>query len=101
VQRTFANTIQSGVCDINVTADDIAAPIVLPMQTRPPKRPFAEVDEDASEEPTSDDVYGWIEDDEVAAEGLLIVDASVPDLRNAAESQPTGRSTKMTRPSTL
>lgn len=71
------------------------------MQARPPKRPFAEVDEDAGEEPTSDEVYGWIEDDEVAAEGLLIDDASVPDPEDAVEPQPTGRSNKMTRPSTL
>jgi len=91
----------SGICDISVTADDIAAPIVLHMQARPPKRPFAEVDEDAGEEPTSDEVYGWIEDDEVAAEGLLIDDASVPDPEDAVEPQPTGRSNKMTRPSTL
>lgn len=102
IPRAFPNTIQSGICDMSVTADDIAASIVVPMQTRPPKRPFAEVDEDADEEPTSDEVYGWgIEDDEVAAEGLLIDDASVSGPRDAAQLEPIGRSNKMTRPSTL
>jgi hypothetical protein len=52
--RTYANTVQSGLCDISIAADNSAAPIILPAQTRPPKRPFVEVDEDAVEDPNSD-----------------------------------------------
>jgi hypothetical protein len=93
--------VQSGLCDISIAADD-TAPIVLPVQTRPLKRPFAEVEEDAGNEPNSDELYGWVEEDEeVAAEGLLIDEAPVADAGDDAGSQPTGRSNKMARPSTL
>jgi hypothetical protein len=71
------------------------------MQARPLKRPFADVDEDAGEEPNSDELYGWVEDDEVAGEGLLIDDARVADAGVSAGPQSTERSSKMTRPSTL
>jgi hypothetical protein len=53
-----------------MAAVDIAAP-VLSSEARPPKRRFAEIDE-GGEEPDSDELYDWMEDDEVAAEGLLI-----------------------------
>jgi hypothetical protein len=76
----------------------MAAPIVHPIQARAPKRPFAEIEEDASEEPNSDELYGWIEDDEVAAEGLLIEEGATID---DAEPLPEGRSTKIARPSTI
>jgi hypothetical protein len=101
IGTTSANTAQSGLCDISLTADDIAAPIVLSVQARPLKRPFADVDEDTGEEPNSDELYGWIEDDEVAGEGLLIDDAHVTDAGVSAGPQSTERSSKMTRPSTL
>jgi hypothetical protein len=96
---TSANTAKSGLCDISLTADDIAAPIVLSMQARPLKRPFADVDGDAGEEPNSDELYGWIEDDEVAGEGLLIDDAHVADAAISAGPQSTERGSKMTRSS--
>jgi hypothetical protein len=93
--------VQSGLCDISIAADDTTS-IVLPVQTRPLKRPFAEVGEDAGNEPNSDELYGWVEEDEeVAAEGLLIEEALVADAGDHAESQPTGRSKKMARPSTF
>lgn len=63
---------------------DENTPLLVPAQVRPPKRPFAEVDEDAPEEPNSDELYGWIEDDEVATEGLLIDEAPIEDDNNAA-----------------
>lgn len=60
------------------------------------------MEEDAGEEPNSDELYGWVEeDDEVAAEGLLIDEAPVADAGDGAESRLVGRSNKMTRPSTL
>jgi hypothetical protein len=74
------------------------------VQARPLKRPFAEVgeEEDAGDEPNSDELYGWVEeDDEVAAEGLLIDEAAAPDPGDTAESRPAERNTKMTRLSTL
>lgn len=37
------------------------------------------MDEDVGEEPNSDELYGWIEDDEVAAEGLLINETPIVD----------------------
>ena len=101
MQQTSADTIQSGLRDISIAADDIAASIVLPVQARPLKRPFAEVEEDAGEEPNSDELYGWIEDDEVAAEGLLINEAPIANAVDTAGARPEGRSSKMTRPSTL
>lgn len=54
-----------------MAAVDIAAP-VLSSEARPPKRRFAEMDDQGGEEPSSDDLYDWVEDDQVAAEGLLI-----------------------------
>lgn len=40
------------------------------------KRPFAELadSEDDDDDPESDELYGWAQEDEVAAEGLLIFD---------------------------
>ena len=78
--------MQSGLCDVSIAADDITAPILLPTQARPPKRLFAEIDEDAGEEPNSDELYGWIEDDEVAAEGLLVDEASIAADLDVAKS---------------
>ena len=97
-----ANTNQHGLCDIDITADDTATTMVLPIQARPPKRTFDEVDENTVEEPNSDEVYGWIEDDGVAAEGLLINDApTIDDVDAPQETTAEGRSTKMMRTSTV
>lgn len=83
MRRSCADAMQFGLQDLNLSANDITALPVLSAQARPSKRPFAEldgdVDEDAAEEPNSDELYGWIEDDEVAAEGLLIDDTPVID----------------------
>jgi hypothetical protein len=79
--------------------------LVLPTQARPPKRPFADVDKDAGDEPNSDELYGWIEDDEVAAEGLLIDEALVAGAVDAVGSRlevvTEGHNNKKTRPLTL
>jgi hypothetical protein len=96
-----ANTDQSGLCDTSTTADHIAAPIVLSVQNRPRKRPFADIEENAGDETNSDELYGWIEDDEVAAEGLLIAVTPVADNGNNAGSQSAECSNNMIRPSTL
>ncbi|KAF9694160.1 hypothetical protein EKO04_007804 [Ascochyta lentis] len=91
-----------GLCDIDITADDTATTMVLPIQARPPKRTFDEVDENAPEEPNSDEVYGWIEDDGVAAEGLLINDApTTGEVDAPQEPAAEGRSTKIMRTSTV
>lgn len=71
--------MQTGLCDINIAADSIATRVAVAGETRPPKRPLADLDEDASEEPNSDELYGWIEDDEVATEGLLIEEAPITE----------------------
>ena len=76
--------------------------MVLPVQARPLKRTFDEVDENAVEEPNSDEVYGWIEDDGVAAEGLLIDDVpSTIDIDARQEPAAERRSTKVIRTSTV
>ncbi|KAF2626490.1 P-loop containing nucleoside triphosphate hydrolase protein [Macroventuria anomochaeta] len=91
-----------GFCDIDITADDTATTMVLPIQARPPKRTFDEVDENVAEEPNSDEVYGWIEDDGVATEGLLIDDAPITSGMDARQdSAAKGRSTKVMRTSTV
>ncbi|KAJ4314635.1 hypothetical protein N0V94_006365 [Neodidymelliopsis sp. IMI 364377] len=93
---------RTGLFDVDIAADDTATTMVLPIQARPPKRTFDEVDENAAEEPNSDDVYGWIEDDGVAAEGLLIDDASTTNDGGAHQEPDTeGRSTKILRTSTV
>ncbi|KAH8728946.1 P-loop containing nucleoside triphosphate hydrolase protein [Phaeosphaeriaceae sp. PMI808] len=93
----------SGLHDISIATDDITAPMVLPMLARTLKRSYADIEGEASEEPNSDELYGWIEDDEVAAEGLLIDDTLIADadIVDTAESQSQGRSNKMARPSAL
>ena len=97
--------MQSGLCDISIAADDIAAPMLLPTQARPSKRSFAEIDEDAGEEPNSDELYGWIEDDEVATEGLLIDEVPMAHDVDAAGSRPSGiegdRNKKVARTTTV
>ncbi|KAJ4291791.1 hypothetical protein N0V90_009686 [Kalmusia sp. IMI 367209] len=65
---------ETGLCDMNVAAIDIAAP-AMASEARPNKRRYAEIDDDGGEEPDSDELYDWMEDDEVAAEGLLIDEA--------------------------
>ncbi|KAF2824292.1 P-loop containing nucleoside triphosphate hydrolase protein [Ophiobolus disseminans] len=90
----------SGLRDIGIGVDNIAARI-LPAQARPLKRPFADLEEDAGDGPNSDELYGWIEDDEVATEGLLIDEAPIPDAVDTAASRSEGHSSKMTRPSTV
>lgn len=75
--------------------------MALPIQPRPPKRTFDEVDENMAEEPNSDEVYGWVEDDGVAAEGLLINDVpTTVDANLREEPAAEERSTKVMRTST-
>lgn len=69
--------MQNGLCDISMATNDITAPLLIPTEGRMSKRPFAEIDEDTAEEPNSDELYGWMEDDGVATEGLLIDEASI------------------------
>lgn len=93
---------QHGLCDTDITADDTATTMMLPIQARPPKRTFDEVDDNAAEEPNSDEVYGWIEDDGVAAEGLLIDEAATANVSNAQQAHiPEGRNAKIVRTSTV
>lgn len=88
---------------MTLTADE-ATPLLVPTQARPPKRHFAEVDEDAAEEPKSDELYGWIEDDEVATEGLLIDEAPIEGENDAGtrlDVVAEGHKKKVTRTSTI
>lgn len=59
------------------------------------------MEEDAGEGPNSDELYGWVEDDEVAAEGLLIDEDPIADAVDTEASRSDGHGSKMMRPSTL
>lgn len=112
MRRSPADLLQTGLRDLNVAAVDIA-PAPVSSQARPPKRRFAEIDDDEGGEPDSDELYGWVEDDEVAAEGLLIEEAPITSDVDTAESgaSPLAESQaehvaeqqgkKVTRPATL
>ncbi|OCL05812.1 hypothetical protein AOQ84DRAFT_90005 [Glonium stellatum] len=70
----------SGLCDLHVTTVDIAPqPQPLKSPPRPPKRSYAEIADSEDEGADSDELYGWAEDDEVEAEGLLINHAAPTD----------------------
>ena len=97
--------MQSGLCDIVISSEDITAPLLLSTHARPSKRPFADMDDDAGEEPNSDELYGWIEDDEVAAEGLLINETPTIDdvatLGHGIDLVADSRNKKVLRTSTI
>ncbi|KAH7121215.1 P-loop containing nucleoside triphosphate hydrolase protein [Dendryphion nanum] len=76
----------SGLCELNISAGEIATSAISPPQARPPKRRFAEIGDSEEEDVDSDELYGWIEDDEVAAEGLLINEGTTPDVNAAADA---------------
>ncbi|KAF1995433.1 P-loop containing nucleoside triphosphate hydrolase protein [Amniculicola lignicola CBS 123094] len=104
-ERSVGNVVpfaidSTGLCDINIATVDIAAPMAPTPQTSLSKRRFAEIgDSEEDADPDSDELYGWIEDDQVAAEGLLVVEQS--DDINTAESRtdrvPEERSKKVAR----
>lgn len=74
---------QTGLCDINIAAVDITVPALFPPLVRPPKRPFTEIDDGS---PGSDEMYGWVEEDQLGTEGLLINEVITGDI-DAAESR--------------
>ncbi|KAF2734588.1 P-loop containing nucleoside triphosphate hydrolase protein [Polyplosphaeria fusca] len=79
----------SGLCDIQMAAVDITPPTVPnALQLRPPKRRFTEIGDSEDDDPDSDELYGWVEDDAVAAEGLLI-DDQVPERLEDGAGPPT------------
>jgi hypothetical protein len=89
---------------MSVATNDITTPLFIPTEARASKRSFSEIDEHVTEEPSSDDLYGWIEDDEVGTEGLLMDEASANE-NDAAGSRldvvTEGHKKKVTRISTL
>jgi hypothetical protein len=87
VRRSPADKVQTGLCNLSMAAVDIAVPAVRLPQPRLHKRRFTEIDEDESENPSADELYGWIEEDEVSAEGLLIEEAAIFNDANAADSR--------------
>jgi hypothetical protein len=87
---------------MGIAALDIAPPPLSP-QARPLKRRFTEMDDNEEETLGSDELYGWEEDDTVAAEGLLIKENSTHGDVCAAASRTddTAERQKVTRPATL
>lgn len=73
-----ADLLQTGLKDLEVDAAlDIAAPVPPAQQmspARPPKRRKTEIADSEEEEAESDELYSYLEDDEIAAEGLLFED---------------------------
>lgn len=55
---------------------------------RPPKRRFTEIGDSDDEDPDSDELYCWVEDDEVAAEGLVTDNG--PSANNLITADPDG-----------
>jgi hypothetical protein len=89
---------------MSVATDDITTPLFIPTEARPPKRSFSEIDEHVTGEPSSDELYGWIEDDEVATEGLLMDEAPAIENDTAASRLDVvaeGHKKKATRISTV
>ena len=83
--RSPAELLQTGLRDTDTAAVDIAAPVVS-SEARPAKRRFAEIDDEGGERSDSDELYDWMEDDEVAAEGLLLDE--VPTTADANPAKP-------------
>lgn len=44
--------------------------VIASSPLKPPKRPLTDI-ADSEEEPGSEDEFGWVEEDELAAEGLI------------------------------
>jgi len=63
-----------------------------PLQSpaRPQKRRYAEIADSEDEGADSDELYGWAEDDEVEAEGLLINRPSLPDNLSTTDAETDG-----------
>lgn len=66
--------------------------VTKPLQSpdRPPKRRYAEIADSEDEGADSDELYGWAEDDEVEAEGLLISRRSLPNDLSTTDAQTDG-----------
>jgi hypothetical protein len=72
------------------TATDTATTMLLPIQPGSSKRSFADMDDDTAPEPGSDELYGWLEDDTVTAEGLVVDPKALtdPDVLPEPRSEP-------------
>lgn len=65
--------MQSGISGLALDTTEVAIQH-LTSPSRPPKRPYTEVADSEDEEHGSDD-YGWVEEDELATEGLVTDEA--------------------------
>jgi hypothetical protein len=91
-------TIESNGLRALSTPDHVGKTLLLPIQSTSAKRSFSELDDNTAPEPGSDELYGWIEDDAVAAEGLVVDPKSLADPDSESHLDVQGR-TKLTRPS--
>lgn len=75
----------SGLSDVDLKTVEV--PIqTLTSPTRPATRTYTEV-ADSEDELGSDEMYGWGEDDEVAAEGLLVDETALRDSPSEARTE--------------
>jgi hypothetical protein len=91
-------TIESNGLRALSTPDHVGKTLLLPIQSTSAKRSFSELDDNTAPEPGSDELYGWLEDDAVAAEGLVVDPKSLADPDSESHLDVQGR-TKLTRPS--
>jgi hypothetical protein len=91
-------TIESNGLRALSTPDHVGKTLLLPIQSTSAKRSFSELDDNTAPEPGSDELYGWLEDDAVAAEGLVVDPKSLADPDPEPRLDVQGR-TKLTRPS--
>lgn len=68
-------------------------------QPRPSKRSFAEIGEEEGETLNSDELYGWLDEDEVTAEGLLVDEPQDTNDVEDAEPKPKHTAEIAVRPS--
>lgn len=72
----IANRSQTGPSDSSLTSPNVAMQH-LTSPARPVKRSYAEIADSEDEDPDSDELYGWAEEDELAAEGLVINESAI------------------------
>ena len=74
--------------DITTPIVSVTAATVTTSSSRPPKRRFTEIADSENEDPDSDELYGWVEDDGASAPAGMLFDeeAAATEDVNAAET---------------
>ncbi|KAF1982717.1 P-loop containing nucleoside triphosphate hydrolase protein [Aulographum hederae CBS 113979] len=90
---------KSGLSELRIESSALSVP-PLSSPMRGQKRPFEEISDPDVEDVGSENDYGWVEEDQVAAEGLLIEDPTLPiDLTKPPHTEHTGKPDTDSNPS--